>query len=97
MEDENREYSKWVTKEAEKTARNAGIGAKESVSVTDTAGNAAPLTGNQQRQTQTMHTTESAATTQPKIPLWFYFAAKASYYGGWFEQFAHGIIPDDEL
>lgn len=34
-------------------------------------------------------------STQVKewIPPWFLEAAQASYYGGWFEIFAHGIIP----
>lgn len=27
------------------------------------------------------------------IPVWFMEAARMSYYGGWFEQFIHGIIP----
>lgn len=27
------------------------------------------------------------------VPVWFNEAARMSYYGGWFEQFAHGIIP----
>lgn len=29
------------------------------------------------------------------VPQWFYEAARRSYYGGWFEQFIHGIIPGD--
>lgn len=28
------------------------------------------------------------------MPTWFYEAAQASYYGGWFEQFMHGHIGD---
>lgn len=28
------------------------------------------------------------------MPTWFYDAAKASYYGGWFEQFVHGHVGD---
>lgn len=28
------------------------------------------------------------------LPSWFYDAAQASYYGGWFEQFMHGHIGD---
>lgn len=29
------------------------------------------------------------------IPQWFLEAARMSYFGGWFEQFLHGIIPGD--
>lgn len=28
------------------------------------------------------------------MPAWFYDAARASYYGGWFEQFMHGHVGD---
>ena len=30
---------------------------------------------------------------EKKVPPWFLEAARMSYYGGWFEQFIHGIIP----
>lgn len=33
------------------------------------------------------------AETESVVPDWFLEAAKFSYYGGWFEIFAHGIIP----
>lgn len=34
------------------------------------------------------------ADTYMSMPSWFYDAAQASYYGGWFEQFMHGHIGD---
>jgi len=32
---------------------------------------------------------------EPVIPQWFLEAARMSYFGGWFEQFIHGIIPGE--
>jgi hypothetical protein len=32
---------------------------------------------------------------EPVIPKWYLEAARKSYYGGWFEIMAHGIIPGD--
>lgn len=34
-------------------------------------------------------------TLEPVIPQWFMEAARMSYFGGWFEQMVHGIIPGE--
>jgi len=34
-------------------------------------------------------------TLEPVIPQWFLEAARMSYFGGWFELFMHGIIPEE--
>lgn len=47
---------------------------------------------------QTWLKNEKVATREelePVIPVWFAEAARMSYYGGWFEQFIHGIIPGE--